>query len=162
LVVPVLRHNVAMNPELAKKLTLAEVAVGDGEGVVPFHRNFAAHNFGLGSLRSQTEDALTVPVRLVRLDRHLPALGIDRVDVVKIDVEGAERGVLAGLLGWCRPTIVVEVHPRLLLNFDSSAGEVLTLLRDAGYTLKRLLNTGALVEPDAFEDISWVLAEPQR
>ena len=41
----------------------------------------------------------------------LDALGLDRVDLVKIDVEGAEALVLDGALGTlerCRPTIVME------------------------------------------------------
>jgi FkbM family methyltransferase len=159
LVLPVLRYNATVNPALAPKLMLAEVAVGDREGTVPFHRNFAEHNFGLGSLRSQTDDATTVPVPLVRLDRYLPALGIDHVDLAKIDVEGAERGVLEGLLSWCRPTLVVETHPDLLKEFDSSASEVLTLLRDGGYRLQRLTPNGQLVEPGTFREVSWILAE---
>jgi FkbM family methyltransferase len=78
MVLPVLEYNVAANPALQSKITVAAVAAGDAEGGVPFHRNFAEHNFGLGSLRAQTEDEATIDVPLVRLDRFLPKIGVSK------------------------------------------------------------------------------------
>jgi len=49
--------------------------------------------------------------------RRLDSLGVDRVELLKIDVEGYEGEVLAGarrLLENRRPTVFLEVHPWLL------------------------------------------------
>jgi FkbM family methyltransferase len=51
-------------------------------------------------------------VRLARLDEILDAQGIDRVDLMKIDVEGHEPEVLRGFgrrLAQDRPTLLIEV-----------------------------------------------------
>jgi FkbM family methyltransferase len=165
LVLPALRYNVGLNPGAAAKLSIAEVAVGDANGVVKFYRNRESHNFGLGSMRAQGRDPVTVEVPLVRLDSFLPSQGLDHVDLIKIDVEGAEAAVITGLREWWaqhrRPTIAVEVHPGLLPDFGSSVRALFGTLASAGYRLERLNGDGRL-EPatDTFKAISWVLARP--
>lgn len=165
LVLPALRYNVALNPGVADKISIADVAVGDSDGVVKFYRNRESHNFGLGSMRAQGSDPVTVEVPLVRLDSFLPSQKLEHVDLIKIDVEGAEAAVIAGLQGWWsqrrRPTLAVEVHPTLLPDFGASVRGLFASLRSAGYRLERLNAEGRL-EPatDTFTAISWVLATP--
>jgi hypothetical protein len=51
-------------------------------------------------------------LEIVRGDDYLPTHGIERVDLIKIDVEGFEKNVLAGLAETIereRPILVVEV-----------------------------------------------------
>ncbi|WP_448629954.1 FkbM family methyltransferase [Cellulomonas soli] len=78
-----------------------------------------------------TSQHVEVPVR--RLDTLLAELGIDHVDVLKIDVEGNEAAVVRGLLGGqLRPTVcVVEgVAP----GVGRTAGdEAVAMLVEAGY-----------------------------
>jgi FkbM family methyltransferase len=161
MVLPVLEYNVAANPVVARKLTVVAAAAGDSDGTVPFYRNFAEHNFGLGSLRARTKDDVMVQVPLVRLDRQLPAMGVDRVDLAKVDVEGAELAVLRGLLSWSRPTLVIEVHPGLLPEFGASVSDLLGTLEEAHYRVRRLCADGQLTSPIGLNEIAWVLAEPK-
>ena len=98
-----------------------------------------------------TSRATDVPVR--RLDTLFAEHGIDHVDVLKIDVEGAEPEVVRGLLdGPIRPTVcVVEgVAPGL----GRTAGdEAVRLLKAAGYLhclfdgLNHYLTTDAALVP---------------
>src|SRR5207344_48109 len=78
-----------------------------------------------------------VPAR--PLDAALDDAGIDCVDVLKMDIEGAEAAALRGLerrLGSGRiPQIVLEVHPHHLRDQGSSVIEVVTALRRHGYEL---------------------------
>jgi hypothetical protein len=46
-----------------------------------------------------------------------------------------------------RPTIVAEVHDRMLASAGSSAAEVLGLLRERGYTVQRI--DGSRIECDS-------------
>jgi FkbM family methyltransferase len=66
-------------------------------------------------------------VPLISLDEYSAAHGIERVDVLKIDVEGFEGEVLRGaariLKG--RPKIDLELHASELSRYNSSVGEVL-------------------------------------
>ena len=160
MVIPVLKYNVAANPSSASKTTIVEMAAGDTDGTVAFHRNFAQHNFGLGSLHAQTDDAMTVDVPLVRLDHYLASIGVTKVDLAKIDVEGGELTVLRGLLGYSRPRLVIEIHPHLLPAFGSTVSDVLEALAQANYRVLRLAPDGNLTSPAALNDIAWVLAEP--
>lgn len=65
--------------------------------------------------------------------------GLDRVDVVKLDAEGAEGRVLRGsarTLEHHRPAIVTEVSPPLLAQISGVSAEAyLAGLRDLGYEL---------------------------
>lgn len=61
--------------------------------------------------------------------------------VVKIDVEGAEYGVLEGMsetLHDHRPRLYVETHPQFLPDFGRTDDDVIEVLRDAGYQLDML------------------------
>jgi FkbM family methyltransferase len=68
------------------------------------------------------------PVPVARLDSWLEQTGEPAPDVVKIDVEGAELGVLRGMSETIRrggPTLVIELH--------RTNGEVADFLDAAGY-----------------------------
>jgi len=87
-------------------------------------------NEGLGSLFGS--DGLagdTETVECIPLDEALEALAIDRVDVIKIDVEGAEPALLRGAAGVIerdRPILFVEADQRQA----SAAGTNLDSLLD--------------------------------
>jgi FkbM family methyltransferase len=68
---------------------------------------------GCNSLRTPASDVpgefIPTPVRIVRLDDWLDAQKIERVDFIKLDVEGGELEVLRGAED------LLERHPRLLI-----------------------------------------------
>jgi len=63
----------------------------------------------------------------------------DKIDVLKIDVEGFEQAVLEGSLGLLknvrlRPRVIfAEMHPFAWPHSGGSSGHILQLLTDAGY-----------------------------
>lgn len=67
------------------------------------------------SLAERRDDARGLSVLTVALDDLLPWEGLDRVDYLKIDVEGAEEEILAGArrtIQHCRPIIQAEINIR--------------------------------------------------
>ncbi|HUU84704.1 MAG TPA: FkbM family methyltransferase [Phycisphaerae bacterium] len=79
-------------------------------------------------------DASGVVARV--FDRLVDDLGIQRLDVVKIDVEGAELHVLEGMsesLARWAPLILLEVHPGKLENCGRSEEELAAFLARTGY-----------------------------
>jgi FkbM family methyltransferase len=71
------------------------------------------------------------------LDAYSSAMAINRVAVMKLDVDGFEYKVLrggVGLLARDRPAIVAEVCPYALEEQGSSAEEMLGLLTSLGYS----------------------------
>ena len=71
-------------------------------------------------------------------------LGHERIDVLKMDIEGAEYSVLEGLLGSAvRPVqILVEFHHRFSSLNKSQTLKAIRELRQAGYALAHISSTG--------------------
>jgi len=72
-----------------------------------------------------------LPAHFITLSDAVRRFGVDRIDLLKIDVENAEQQVLAGLdpADWMRVRqIVIEVH-----DTDGRASAIETLLRSRGF-----------------------------
>lgn len=103
----VLQENVARNGRTNVQ-TVCCVAGSADSAAVPFYRA-PEDKFGMGSIGPQF-DAEPITLTQRALDTVLAALNIAQVDVVKIDVEGAEARVLRGaprLLSQGRPPVVI-------------------------------------------------------
>jgi FkbM family methyltransferase len=83
----------------------------------------------------------TTGARVSTMDRWITEQNVDRVDLIKIDVEGNECAVLDGavdVLSSYRPVIVCEVFPAALLAAGRSVDELLERFDAAGYGLETL------------------------
>lgn len=77
---------------------------------------------------------------LVSIDRYMETTGLEKLDLVKIDVEGAEDRVIRGMaktLETFHPVVLLEIHAN-----DGSESEALGRLQAAGYQLKRVQRDG--------------------
>ena len=77
-------------------------------------------------------------VETITLDAFAERHSIDRVAVIKLDVEGAEGAMLQGsrrLLEDHRPAIIAEIMARSLVANGTTVESLESLLRDAGYRL---------------------------
>ncbi len=76
-------------------------------------------------------------VTVETLDNYVEEKRLERVDVIKIDVEGAECLVLRGsqvlLSSTSGPTIILEMVPSLMEHFNCSCNEVVRFFREFGY-----------------------------
>ena len=132
----VLRRNIAANGRANGDVI--ECLAGEAErGEVAFYRA-PAEKFGMGSIGPQFGAApIALPQRT--LDGVLDELGIETVDVVKLDIEGAELGDLRGLarrLAAPRPTIVFEFSDWAEQRIPGQTpGEAQALLMSLGYRL---------------------------
>jgi len=70
-------------------------------------------------------------VKALPIDIVLKKLNIKRVDLIKIDVEGAEFKVLKGLLKEYRPRLIIEVS-------EENKEKVLKLMNDLGYDVEAI------------------------
>ncbi|MEM2483159.1 MAG: FkbM family methyltransferase [Candidatus Nezhaarchaeales archaeon] len=104
----------------APNLTLSDI---DGEITLHVKLNTAASSIieSQGSFKS-------IKVKAMRLDTLVETLKLDRIDVIKVDVEGAELEVLKGAINTLKnykPKIIAEVRKRnmeLFLNIISTLG----------------------------------------
>ena len=108
-------------------------AVGEKAGRLTFHVSDIIGHSSLYAL-PEAEEARTVEVEVVRLDDVAPA---KRMDVVKIDVEGAELDVLAGMRGVIAKNpdlaIVAEFGPEHLKRVGQTPAQWFKAFADAGF-----------------------------
>jgi FkbM family methyltransferase len=108
-----IRRSVARNRYSSVEVVPVALSDHDGEATLHLGEKSGWHTLvGGGPVASVGE--ITVPIRT--LDGVLAERGIQSVDVVKIDVEGAEDAVLAGaeqtLRNSSRVTLLLDLHPR--------------------------------------------------
>ncbi len=112
---------------------------------------------GLGALRS-------APVRTVKLDDY-PCRR--PVRLIKMDVEGAEPGVVAGardLLRTDRPVVISEVHPEQLARVSGvSPADFLAQVASLGYQAHRIHDgrVGASLADEEIGDVMTVAFLPR-
>ncbi|MGD9620589.1 MAG: FkbM family methyltransferase [Mycolicibacterium sp.] len=132
----------------ARTLTVAPVALGArsgrGELSVPRRWNLPVHGRSYlkdGSIHPgpniEFPSAATIPVRVQTLDGLCDELGVDRLDFLKIDVEGAELAILVGseMVSRHRPTIMLEIEDRHLGRYGRRAADVFKLLSEKKYAM---------------------------
>jgi FkbM family methyltransferase len=99
-------------------------------------------SYGVTTTTTIVEGGRTFNVAARTLDEALDEAGVDRVDLLKMDIEGAEARALAGLrrrLSERRiDRILLEVHPQHLRDQDSSAELVAGELRAQGFAVSTI------------------------
>ncbi len=123
------------------------------------------------SLRAPMVEAETrkIAVTVTTLDDYLSRNAIPRVDFIKLDVEGAELGVLRGaekLLSKApRPVLLVEVYDIRTAPWGYAAKDIVGFLAGMGYQWYRLLERGAVETIDArlaSYDTNLIAVPPER
>jgi FkbM family methyltransferase len=109
---------------------------------------YGLQNTGMASqFPFATDVALEETVRCVTLDGYAMNRGFKRIDVMKIDVEGAELDVLEGarrcIRKW-RPHVVMEVSREHVERAGRKVDEVIDFWRSMGYAIARIDHDGKL------------------
>ena len=139
-----LRHNLALNPGIAQRVTVAQMMLTDSDDRIPEREIYSGwplttqkdlHAGHRGQLKS------TEGCRALRLDSHLQSLNVRNVDFIKMDVDGFECHVLGGATATLenyQPSILMELSPYLYSEHGKSLDDLLSLLTRAGYSMFHL------------------------
>ena len=141
-----LRRNVELNG--LTNVALNKVAMSDREGEAAMY--LSAEDPGQHSLGRVGEVSAECVVPTVTLDGYVAKSGLARLDMVKIDVEGAETMVLRGgreVLARDRPSLLIEINEVRLRSLASSGSELLGVLRELGYEVEVIVG-GARRPPE--------------
>lgn len=83
-------------------------------------------------------------VKVITLDTFLKQAGVQRVNVIKIDVEGIEAQVLSGaeeiLKREKNVQLFIECNPKTLMGFGSTAKTLVSQIKSLGFELKTIIN----------------------
>jgi FkbM family methyltransferase len=154
-----LRDNVTVNK--AQNVIVEPIACTDREQTLTL---YAAPNLNTGASSLARENAnisaeeapRPYSVRGRPIDDVVRELNLERVDAMKVDVEGAEVYVLRGAVNTMKrfhPKIVVEIVERQLASMHTTPHDLIGLIEGAGYNRSRQI--------DEF-DWEWTMQDPRH
>lgn len=122
-----LKHVVALQVAAASK---------DGTLKLAGYRE-SGNNFGVSRIVSEVEHECMFDVIARPLDKLCEELGLDTVDLLKMDIEGFEGDALLGLDNSLRnrriKRLLIELHPAEIAENGQSVKGIIGQLRDFGY-----------------------------
>ena len=147
-----LTKNRELNPNLAGRIDCLQYMLVDQEATDclapslysswPLKDNTGLHEVHQGRLMT------TISAKAKTLDSVVFSLMLDRVDCIKLDIDGFECGMLRGakevLKKW-HPVIIMELAPYALDEQGASLEELIALLKHQNYLLYDLSNSAPLV-----------------
>ncbi len=135
-----LQKNIQLNPDLAERIHVIHAMLGEPNQILP---GAIPSSWPLNTQEPTLDpDFLGKPqstetARMQTLDELVNELNIPKLDLVKLDVDGYEFGVLAGgrqTLKNLRPIILMEVAPYLHDRKDYSFDGLLSLIHSLSYS----------------------------
>ena len=150
--VPLIRRNLEANG-LGDRVTVIECALGEHVGRLALHISGGGDTSSLHGSADATE---SVDVEVTTADARVdPSL---RVDVVKLDVEGAEVAALRGMSDTLRRaapglTLFVECNPPMLEQAGTSVAELIDVLRANQLDVLWIDEERGTVRP--FDEVDW-------
>ena len=138
--IPINAAMIELNKQLNgfKNVTVNNAALGHEKGVAQFAVS-ADSAFSSLLVEAETAPGDTIAVPVVRLDDYLAERGFARLDILKVDVEGAEGLVIGGAENtlsnpMARPRIILlELVDHRLAQFGTSTDALVSKLRSYGY-----------------------------
>lgn len=164
-----LSRNVAANG--FEQISIRQVALCDREGLADIYRSAGiikdgSVNDGLGSLYIGDRDRKAAgSITVSTLDSQIAVLGLIKIDVIKMDIEGAELPALRGaekVLRDHRPILIVEVQEETANAAGYQAADLFKFLSVRGYHFETILNNGITkpLDPSQLRRFQNVLCRP--
>lgn len=154
-----LLKNCSLNPDLSSRIHCLQTMLVDQEATGdrppslysswPLREVAGLHELHQGRLMT------TMNAEAKTLDSAVLPLNLDRVDFIKLDIDGFECGMLRGaseVLARWHPIIVMELAPYALEEQGVSLRELIALLTEYGYALYELSSAAPLaMDPETLE-----------
>ncbi len=143
------KKNSALNS--FQNMTLNEMCVADREGETEFLIP-PPEESGWGRMAHRDLfSGQKIKRSVITLDHFCQEKKIERLDFMKIDVEGYEHKVLQGavnILHTLKPNICIELNEPCLLDTGTSGVEIFRMLKDYGYQMHAIDRSKGLVKVD--------------
>jgi FkbM family methyltransferase len=150
----------------SSNVEIVAAAASDHAGTTTFA--IPAMASGTGSLNAthSSSDGATFSVETTTIDTVCLQRGITQVDLIKIDVEGAEYQALKGtscILRSSQPLLWFELNPEAQQRAGCAIADIFRFLGDLGYeSFYRISDGYPIVDPASeFRDLINVLAFPR-
>lgn len=136
------RANLSLNPSLSARIELCDCALSNYCGTTnmtsPDKDNCGCNRIeGTGDIKVSTLDEF--------------CRNKERIDLIKIDVEGTEIALLDGAretLSRLRPVLMVEINQGTLQHYGKNSAELVSMLKSFGYKLSVATRFGGITPLD--------------
>ena len=135
-----------------KNIIPSNIAISDTNGIQTF--TLSKHHTGLNKLNlNQSIEKFNFKVPTNKFDDFFYLMNIRQIDLMKIDVEGAELLVLFGMKNTLKEKkinkIIVEITPKFLSEFSHSRTQLYDFMKDLDY--KSTFNSNKWQYEEIFE-----------
>jgi FkbM family methyltransferase len=140
------RSNIGLNSN-PEKIKLLNIGLGSRAAVLELYTPIDGNSGAMRVSNDPSADRTTSKINVERLDDLMMKLDLDRVDFIKIDVEGYEMEVLRGAadtLRDFRPKLFIEIDDSNLSDQSSSARDLIGFLMGLGYSCTNTVTGEAL------------------
>lgn len=141
------------------------MAVGAPAGMQPFYVSGPDNTAMSGLREAENFSGITEMVNVVSFDEWAAANNIDRIDYIKMDIEGAETDALFSMkqtLRRLQPVLFIEVRGRLLQQFGHTPGDIYQFLFALGYTAYDIVNARTLRKAKGYMEGDSIVFAPAR
>ena len=149
----ILSKNVIINNY--KNVVLEKKGVSDYNGTSKFF--LSSENTGMHSLHKVDNKGKEIDIDVIKLDDYFIIEGlVDRISMIKIDVEGAELQVLNGMtkiLKNGKLKLLIEFIPEHLEKHGTNPSDILKILEDNNFKLYHINEKTKKLEPKNAENI---------
>lgn len=146
------QKNVALNS--VKNVQLENLAIFNTQGTLEIFTNTEEANQGMASsYMKDFSEKISIPA--LTLDAYVEEHKIEKIDFIKMDIEGGEFPALQGMrntLQKFKPTLLLEVDAEILKNTPFTEEEILNFLAKLNYSKYFLTEKGELSEKDTFRN----------
>ena len=142
-----LTENLSLNN--IKNVFPQRLALSNTEGVIHLG---AVENDALNFIDVKNKNTAGEAVEMTTLDKWLKINNLNKIDFIKIDIEGAELLCFKGAIEMLKnapPTILMECNEVWCKRFDYSVFDLLQFLHGFGYTFEQ------------YEEAQWICYTPQ-
>lgn len=125
------------NQNLPEHFHVHALGLGDSDGPATFIPPANDQHVSFSAMRGKGQSGTAIEIDVFTLPSLLKRIGVDRIDVLKMDIEGFEYGVIDQMIGTCiRPEqLLVEFHHRMYGYRPDDTRRAVDQLRAAGYRI---------------------------
>jgi len=136
--------NISLNN--SRNIVLEKLAISAKESLVNIFYNCKDYNFGMAS-SYLTNYTNSEKVKSTTLDLYLKNKSFDRIDFIKLDIEGGEYPALLGMeniLKKYHPILLVEILDNNTLTQSDNEENIISFLKNIGYVKYFIKDSGEL------------------
>jgi FkbM family methyltransferase len=149
--ISVIAENIRLNG--LSNVTIVHIAISDERGKTSLHLSPDINTGGSSFYRNTKYPLPTQEIATMPLTDLLHREGIEQVDLMKVDIEGAEYEAILGSRQLFEErrikALALELHPAVLEKRGRSAGEIKVFLTAAGYQKKNDYGNSVWLAPDS-------------